>query len=38
MRLAKLLARKESIPRVIYMKEEVFTEWDDLSRLVPRGY
>jgi len=38
MRLAGLLARKEGIPRVIYMKEEVFTEGDDLSDIVPRGY
>jgi simple sugar transport system substrate-binding protein len=38
MRLARLLARKESIPRVIFMKEEVFTEWDDLSNIAPRGY
>jgi simple sugar transport system substrate-binding protein len=38
MRLAKLLARKESIPRIIYMNEEVFTEWDDLSYIAPRGY
>jgi len=38
MRLAKYLARKESIPRFIYMDEEVFTEWDDLSNIAPRGY
>jgi simple sugar transport system substrate-binding protein len=38
MRLTKLLARKENIPRVIYMNEEVFTEWDDLSNIAPRGY
>jgi simple sugar transport system substrate-binding protein len=38
MRLAGLLAKGESIPRVIYMNEEVFTEWDDLSGLPPRGY
>jgi len=38
MRLAKYLARKESIPRFIYMDEEVFTEWDNLSLLAPRGY
>jgi simple sugar transport system substrate-binding protein len=38
MRLAARLARKEGIPRVIHMEEEVFTEWDDLSDIAPRGY
>jgi len=38
MRLAGLLSRKEVIPRFIYMAEEVFTEWDDLSKIAPRGY
>jgi len=38
MLLAKHLARKESIPRLIYMDEEVFTEWDDLTYTAPRGY
>jgi simple sugar transport system substrate-binding protein len=38
MRLAALLARGESIPREIFMNEEVFSEWDDLSSLAPRGY
>ena len=38
MRLASLLARNESIPRIIFMEEEVFTEWDDLSDIAPRGY
>jgi len=38
MLLAGLLARGETIPRVIYMNEEVFTEWDDLSNIEPRGY
>jgi simple sugar transport system substrate-binding protein len=38
MRLAGLMARKEDIPRFIYMDEEVFTEWDDLSGIAPRGY
>jgi simple sugar transport system substrate-binding protein len=38
MRLAAMLARGERIPRVIYMEEEVFTEWDDLSGIAPRGY
>ena len=36
--LAFRLARGEGIPRIIYIKEEVFTEWDDLSQLPPRGY
>jgi simple sugar transport system substrate-binding protein len=36
--LAGRLARKERISRVIYMDEEVFTEWDDLSNIAPRGY
>jgi simple sugar transport system substrate-binding protein len=38
MRLANLLAHKEVIPRIIYMDEEVFAEWDDLSNIAPRGY
>jgi simple sugar transport system substrate-binding protein len=38
MRLAGYLARKEEIPRIIFMKEEVFTEWDELSNIRPRGY
>ncbi|MDR0503411.1 MAG: ABC transporter substrate-binding protein [Treponema sp.] len=38
MRLSALLAGNESIPRVIFMEEEVFTEWDDLSGIAPRGY
>ncbi|MCL2243476.1 MAG: ABC transporter substrate-binding protein [Treponema sp.] len=38
MRLSKLLAAGEKIPPVIYMYEEVFTEWDDLSGIAPRGY
>jgi simple sugar transport system substrate-binding protein len=37
-RLAEQLARNESISNVIYMYEEVFTEWDDLSNIAPRGY
>jgi simple sugar transport system substrate-binding protein len=36
--LALRLARGESISRIIHMREEVFTEWDDLSGLPPRGY
>ena len=38
MRLAGRLARGESIPRISYMNEEVFSEDDDLSLLPPRGY
>jgi simple sugar transport system substrate-binding protein len=38
MRLAGRLSRKEEIPRIICMDEEVFTEWDDLSNIAPRGY
>jgi len=38
MNLVLRLARNESIPRTIHVKEEVFTEWDDLSQLPPRGY
>ncbi|MDR1174818.1 MAG: ABC transporter substrate-binding protein [Treponema sp.] len=37
-RLAARLARGETIPPVTYMDETVFTEWDDLSGLPPRGY
>jgi simple sugar transport system substrate-binding protein len=37
-KLAGHLARGESIPRIAYMNEEVFTEDDDLSRIPPRGY
>ena len=36
--LALRLARGEAIPRMSYMIEAVFNEWDDLSRLAPRGY
>jgi galactofuranose transport system substrate-binding protein len=38
MNLVLRLARRESVLRTIHVKEEVFTEWDDLSRLPPRGY
>ena len=38
MRLAGLLARGETIPRIIHMKEAVFAEGDDLAFLPPRGY
>ena len=38
MRLAGQLAHGQTIPRIIYMREEVFTEGDDLASLPPRGY
>jgi simple sugar transport system substrate-binding protein len=38
MDLAIRLSRREPIPRIFYMKEEVFTEWDNLTGLPPRGY
>jgi simple sugar transport system substrate-binding protein len=38
LRLAALLAQGESIPRIAYMAEEVFSEYDDLSEIPPRGY
>jgi simple sugar transport system substrate-binding protein len=37
-KLAGHLERGESIPRIAYMNEEVFTEDDDLSRIPSRGY
>ena len=37
-RLASLLAQGETIPRITYMYSRVFTEWDDLSLILPRGY
>ena len=36
--LAKKLARGEKIPRLQHVHEEVFTEYDDLSVIAPRGY
>jgi simple sugar transport system substrate-binding protein len=38
MRLANQLTSVRSKSGVIYMDEEVFTEWDDLSNIAPRGY
>lgn len=38
LRLAAALARGETIPRITYMREEVFSEDDDLSDILPRGY
>jgi len=36
--LAQKLARGESIPRLQHVEEVVFTEFDDLSKIEPRGY
>jgi simple sugar transport system substrate-binding protein len=36
--LAAYLARGEWIPPITYMYEEVFSEYDDLSLILPRGY
>ena len=36
--LAKKLARGEKIPRLQHVFEEVFTEYDDLTVIAPRGY
>ena len=36
--LAEKLAAGEQIPRVIDVDVQVFTEWDDLSAIEPRGY
>lgn len=38
MELAKKLAAGESVPKTSHPDEEVFTEFDDLSDLAPRGY
>jgi simple sugar transport system substrate-binding protein len=38
MRLTRLLAAGNTIPRLIHVKERVFYEWDDLGNLEPRGY
>jgi len=38
LRLAARLARGESIPGITFMDEDVFSEDDDLSRILPRGY
>lgn len=38
MELAEKLAAGEPIPRLIHVEEQVFTEWDDLSDIPPRGY
>jgi len=38
MDLAKKLAAGETIPRLLHVEEQVFTEGDDLSSVGPRGY
>ncbi len=38
MELAKKLARNESIPRLLHVDEQVFTEDDNLLVIEPRGY
>jgi len=38
LKLASHLAKGESIPGIAYMNEEVFSEFDDLSDIPPRGY
>ncbi len=36
--LTKKVLNGENIPRTVYVEDEVFTEWDDLSLISPRGY
>ncbi|MBQ8506668.1 MAG: ABC transporter substrate-binding protein [Clostridia bacterium] len=38
MELAKQLAAGEEIPRATYSEEQVFSEYDDLDAIAPRGY
>lgn len=38
MTLSKRLAAGLAIPRLFHVSEQVFTEWDDLSQIEPRGY
>ena len=38
MELAQKLARGEEIPKHTFSREQVFTEFDDLSAIAPRGY
>lgn len=35
---AKRIMNGEQVPKAIYIEDRVFTEWDDLSDLPPRGY
>lgn len=34
----KKIMNGEQVPKAIYIEDRVFTEWDDLSDLPPRGY
>jgi len=34
----KKIMNGEEVPKAIYIEDSVFTEWDDLSDLPPRGY
>jgi len=36
--LTKKLLNGEKIPRTVFVEDEVFTEWDNLSIVPPRGY
>lgn len=36
--LIKTIANRNTIPKLIHVKEEVFSEFQDLSNLEPRGY
>ena len=38
MELVEAVAAKKEIPRITYMNESVFTEDDDFSTYIPRGY
>lgn len=38
MNTVRRIKRGEEIPKTIYTRDNVFTEWDDLSKLPPRGY
>lgn len=38
MDLAKALTSGKTIPRLTHVKESVYTEYDDLKNVVPRGY
>ena len=38
MSLVKRIAAGEKIPRVTYMLDNIFTEYDDFSTYTPRGY
>lgn len=38
MNLVKTIANRNTIPKLIHVEEEMFTEFQDLSNLAPRGY